>query len=95
VETLDFKELHHALSRPPLMLATERLWPAYARVRQNEVKGADLKRQLADLIALVRFAIGLDGELKSFADQVNLRFQEWIFRHNARRTTTFIASTYS
>ncbi|MDZ7622164.1 MAG: type I restriction-modification enzyme R subunit C-terminal domain-containing protein [Candidatus Competibacteraceae bacterium] len=83
------EELHDALSRPPLMLTTERLWSAYARVRQNQVKGADLKRQLADLIALVRFAIGLDGELKPFADQVNLRFQEWIFRHNARRTTAF------
>jgi type I restriction enzyme R subunit len=83
------EELHDALSRPPLMLTTERLWSAYARVRRNEVKGADLKRQLADLIALVRFAIGLDGELKPFADQVNLHFQEWIFRHNARRTTAF------
>jgi len=83
------EELHDALSRPPLMLTTERLWSAYARVRQNQVKGADLKRQLADLIALVRFAIGLDGELKPFADQVNVRFQEWIFRHNARRTTAF------
>lgn len=83
------EELHDALTRPPLMLTTERLWLAYARVRQNQVKGADLKRQLADLIALVRFAIGLDGELKPFADQVNLKFQEWIFRHNARRTTAF------
>ena len=83
------EELHDALSRPPLMLTTERLWSAYARVRQSQVKGAAVKRQLTDLIALVRFAIGLDGELKPFTDQVNLRFQEWIFRHNARRTTAF------
>ncbi len=83
------EELHDALSRPPLMLTTERLWSAYARVQQNQVKGAATKRQLADLIALVRFAIELDGELKPFADQVNLKFQEWIFRHNARRTTAF------
>ncbi len=83
------EELHDALSRPPLMLTTERLWSAYARVQQNQVKGVATKRQLADLIALVRFAIELDGELKPFADQVNLKFQEWIFRHNARRTTAF------
>lgn len=83
------EELHDALSRPPLMLTTERLWSAYARVQQNQVKGAAVKRQLTDLIALVRFAIELDGELKPFADQVNLKFQEWIFRHNARRTTAF------
>ena len=38
------EELHNALSRPPLMLTTERLWSAYARVRQIQVKGAAVKR---------------------------------------------------
>ena len=43
----------------------------------------------------MRFAIGLMGEggetleLSPFADQVNLRFQAWIFRHNAQRATAF------
>jgi len=83
------EELHDALSRPPLMLTTERLWSAYARVQTSQVKGADSKRQLTDLIALVRFAIGLDTELKPFSEQVDKRFQEWIFRHNAQRTTAF------
>ncbi len=83
------EDLHDALSRPPLMLTTERLWSAYARVQTSQVKGADRKRQLTDLIALVRFAIGLDSELKPFSDQVDKRFQEWIFRHNAQRTTAF------
>lgn len=90
--TFDMIEaLHDALSRPPLMLTTERLWSAYARVKQTQVKGADLKRQLTDLVALVRFAIGLDNELKPFKDTVDKRFQEWIFRHNAQRTTSFNA----
>jgi type I restriction enzyme R subunit len=83
------EDLHDALSRPPLMLTTERLWSAYARVKTSQVKGADSKRQLTDLIALVRFAIGIDSELKPFSDQVDKRFQEWIFRHNAQRTTAF------
>lgn len=90
--TLTFEmieELHDALSRPPLMLTTERLWSAYARVKGSQVSGADTKRQLTDLVALVRFAIGLDAELKPFRDQVDRRFQEWIFRHNAKRTTAF------
>ena len=88
--TFDMIEaLHDALSRPPLMLTTERLWSAYARVKQTQVKGADLKRQLTDLVSLVRFAIGLDNELKPFKDTVDKRFQEWIFRHNAQRTTSF------
>jgi type I restriction enzyme, R subunit len=85
------EELHDALSRPPLMLTTERLWSAYARVQANNVKGTDTKRQLTDLVSLVRFAIGLDTELKPFKDQVDKRFQEWIFRHNAQRTTSFTA----
>ena len=86
------EELHTHLSRPPLMLTTERLWSAYARVQSHQVKGTDKKRQLTDLVSLVRFALGLDGaaaELKPFADEVDKRFQAWIFRHNAQRGTAF------
>ena len=83
------EELHEHLARPPLMLTTERLWSAYARVRAAQVKGASRKRQLTDLVSLVRFALGLDGELKPFADEVDRRFQAWIFRHNAQRPTAF------
>ncbi|CAM0998864.1 Restriction endonuclease subunit R [Rhodanobacter sp. Root179] len=83
------EDLHDALSRPPLMLTTERLWSAYARVQASKVKGADTRRQLTDLVALVRFALGLDDELRPFADSVDKRFQEWIFRHNAQRATAF------
>ena len=83
------EELHDALSRPPLMLTTERLWSAYARVQASQVKGADTRRQLTDLVALVRFALRLDHELQPFADSVDKRFQAWIFRHNAQRATSF------
>jgi type I restriction enzyme R subunit len=86
------EELHDALSRPPLMLTTERLWSAYARVHSNRVQGATSRRQLTDLISLLRFALELDGEgaeLKPFADEVDRRFQTWIFRHNAQRGTSF------
>lgn len=82
-------ELHEALSKPPLMLTTERLWSAYARVKTSQVNGATSRRQLTDLVSLVRFAIGLDAELKPFSEQVDKRFQTWIFRHNAHRTTAF------
>ncbi|WP_207215883.1 DEAD/DEAH box helicase family protein [Pseudolysobacter antarcticus] len=81
-------DLHDALARPPLMLTTERLWSAYARVQASQVKGVDTRRQLTDLVALVRFALGLDNELKPFAESVDKRFQEWIFRHNAQRATS-------
>ncbi|WP_374594634.1 type I restriction-modification enzyme R subunit C-terminal domain-containing protein [Aquabacterium sp.] len=81
--------LHDHLARPPLMLTTEKLWAAYARVQAGQVKGVDRKRQLTDLVSLVRFALGLDAELKPFADEVDKRFQAWIFRHNAQRGTAF------
>ncbi|WP_253278164.1 type I restriction endonuclease subunit R [Variovorax paradoxus] len=86
------EELHERLSRPPLMLTTERLWNAYARVHASQVKGATIRRQLTDLVSLLRFALRLDGEgaeLKPFADEVDRRFQAWIFRHNAQRGTSF------
>jgi type I restriction enzyme R subunit len=83
------EELHERLAKPPLLLTTERLWSAYARVQASQVKGADRKRQLTDLVSLVRFALGLDGELRPFADDVDKRFQAWIFRHNAQRGTAF------
>ena len=85
------EELHEHLSRPPLMLTTERLWGAYARVQAGQVKGVDRKRQLTDLVSLVRFALELETELRPFADEVDRRFQTWMFRHNAQRATAFTA----
>ena len=83
------EELHEKLARPPMMLTTERLWAAYARVQEAHVKGSGMKRQMMDLLSLVRFAIGLEAELAPFADQVDKRFQAWAFRHNAQRATAF------
>lgn len=88
--TLDMiEELHDALSRPPLMLTTEKLWSAYARVQETKVRGSGVRRQLTDLVSLVRFALGKDEELRPFADSVDKRFADWVFRHNARRATAF------
>lgn len=45
--TFDMIEvLFEYLNRSPLMLTTERLWGAYARVQTNQVKGVERKRQL-------------------------------------------------
>lgn len=52
-------------------------------------EGTDRKRQLTDIVSLVRFALGMDSELQPFADEVDRRFQAWIFRHNAQRGTSF------
>ena len=55
----------------------------------KKVKGQNQKCQLCDIIALVKYAIGLEDELKPFAEQVDSKFKQWIFRHNAQRTTSF------
>ncbi|OJU86859.1 MAG: restriction endonuclease subunit R [Burkholderiales bacterium 66-5] len=83
------QELHERLARPPLMLTTERLWAAYARVQASQVQGAGLRRQLTDLVSLLRFALGLDGELRPFADEVDRRFADWVWRHNSQRASAF------
>ena len=61
--------------------------PACRRARS---RAPTQRRQLTDLVALVRFALGLDRANSSpFADEVDRRFQAWIFRHNAQRATSF------
>jgi type I restriction enzyme R subunit len=83
------EELYERLQKPPLLLTTEKLWSAYSRIQPGKTKGQSQKRQLADIIALVKFAIGLEDELKPFAEQVDSKFKQWIFRHNAQRKSAF------
>ena len=91
------EELHQALNNPPLLLTTEKLWTAYERINsanplnKNSSKGkkANTQRQLTDIISLVKYAVGLEEELKPFAEQVDAKFKKWIFRHNAQRKTAF------
>ena len=71
------------------MLTTEKLWTAYARVQESKVRGTGLRRQLTDLVSLVRFALGMDEELQPFAESVDKRFADWVWRHNSKRTTAF------
>lgn len=83
------EELHEQLQKPPLLATTEKLWSAYSRINTERTLGRSQKRQLTDIIALVKFAIGLEEDLKPFVDQVNNKFKQWIFRHNAQRKTAF------
>jgi len=91
------EELHQALNKPPLLLTTEKLWSAYERINQsnsqnndkNKKQNTNTQKQLTDIISLIKFAIGLDTELKPFAEQVDAKFKKWIFRHNAQRSTAF------
>lgn len=91
------EELHQALNNPPLLLTTEKLWTAYERINSanplnkssSKGKKVNIQRQLTDIISLIKYAIGLEAELRPFAEQVDAKFKKWIFRHNAQRKTAF------
>ena len=73
----DIRALADAMNAPPRSWTTERLWQAYQRLDQSRVRGSG-QRQLADIVALVRFAIGDADQLAPFADHVNRRFDGWL-----------------
>ena len=61
----------------------ERLWDCYAIKNPEKVKGTGTLRQLADLVSIIRFAMGEAEGLQPFADKVNYNFKQWTFRRNA------------
>jgi type I restriction enzyme R subunit len=75
-------------------MAPRRLWPtpsrclpgpgrptgcggAYQQLDRSRVRGSG-QRVLADVVSLVRFAVGQDLELVPFADHVQERFEGWL-----------------
>ena len=73
----DIKALADAMQAPPRSWTTDRLWQAYQRLDQSRVRGSG-QRALADIVSLVRYAIGDADELAPFADHVNQRFAGWL-----------------
>ena len=73
----DIRALADAMEAPPRSWTTERLWQAYQRLDGSRVRGSG-QRQLADIVALVRFATGDADELAPFAEHVNCRFEGWL-----------------
>jgi len=73
----DIKALADALISPPRSWTTDRLWEAYRQLDKSKVRGSG-QRTLADVVSVVRFAIGGADELVPFADGVHGRFQGWL-----------------
>jgi type I restriction enzyme R subunit len=71
------KELHAALLQ--VNLPPEKLWMAYAIRQPERVREKNVINQLADIISLVRFQLGLTTELDVFSADVARRFQIWTF----------------
>ncbi len=73
----DIKALADALQSPPRSWTAERLWEAYRQLDRSKVRGSG-QRTLADIVSLVRYAIGEADELAPFADSVRERFNGWL-----------------
>ena len=73
----DIRSLADALQSPPRSWTPAGLWDAYRQLDQSKVRGSS-QRALADIVALVRYAIGSDDELAPFAEQVEERFSGWL-----------------
>ena len=73
----DIKALADAMQAPPRSWATDRLWQAYHKLDESRVRGSG-QRALADIVSLVRYAIGDAEELAPFAYHVNERFAGWL-----------------
>jgi type I restriction enzyme R subunit len=84
--TLDMiQDLYAALNKPPYNLTTEILWRSYATSFPDKVKAKSPERMLSDIVSILRFELGIDTELKPFADMVDTNFRDWTFSKNAGR----------
>jgi type I restriction enzyme R subunit len=77
------QELYEVLQKQPYRLTTEKIWKAYSIHYPDKVRKTDVVNQLADIISLIRFQLKQAGEVRSFSDDVNLRFRDWMLAKNA------------
>ena len=73
----DIRALADALQSPPRSWTTDRLWEAYRQLDKSKVRGSG-QRTLADIVSVVRYALGGADELAPFADGVQERFNGWL-----------------
>lgn len=74
------KELADALENPPYFLDAERLWQAYKQLNTSKVKGTSTRRQLTNLISILRYELQETDMLIPFPDMVEQNYKEWLKR---------------
>lgn len=72
-------DLKEALKRPPWLLEPVDIWRAYKRLASEKVRG-NPAGTLADIVMLVRYAIGETESLESLPSVVAGRFNLWLGR---------------
>ncbi len=74
----DLKELAASLSAPPHSLSSDALWESFRLVEADRVRGKTVRERVADLVSLVRFAVGATETLAPFEETVRERFAAWL-----------------
>jgi len=72
-------DLREALKRPPWLLEPVDLWRAYKRIASDKVRG-NPAGTLADIVMLVRYAIGAVETLEPLSSLMAGRFNLWLGR---------------
>ena len=73
----DLRELAERIHRPPYNWTPDLLWNAYAAIEVDRVHRAD-RHTVTDLVSLLRFTLGVDDELVSYASIVEERYAGWL-----------------
>lgn len=81
------KDLSKALEREDPTLNPEKLYEAFATLEGDRVRGQDARRQLADLVGLVRYAVGQATVLEPYGQTVEGRFEAWLAAQQAAGRT--------
>ena len=89
VSFADIQELADRISRPPRSWTPDLIWAAYAAVEVGRVRHSD-RHTLTDLVSLLRFTLGTDGELVPYAERVGERYAAWL-RQQEQAGITFPA----
>lgn len=74
---VDIRELAAAIERTPQAWTPENLWKAFEALDRSKVRGSR-QRMLADVVSLVRYALGLTGELAPYREVVEERYAGWL-----------------
>jgi len=72
-----YRELAERFHRPPRRWTVDTIWTAYEALDAGKVRHSD-RHTATDLVALVRYAAGFDGELIPYADAVHERYSNWL-----------------
>ena len=86
----DVAELAERIKRPPHNWTPDVIWSAYEVLYEGRVRHSE-RHTLTDLVSLLRFTLGVDGELVPYAARVQERYAAWLAQQ-AQAGTVFSES---